>query len=449
MSSQVLPNLGVPGIDELAAMSATDLAALAQEFDAERRRVEAALATLVQRVDMAGAFTGDGHRSAKAWGRATCNWSGGEAARFLKAGRMLAKFDSAATAAADGKLGVAQMHALAAAVANPRVVEHLEESEELLVSQASVLDYDDYVTMLAHWEALADADGAHGDHERAHRERQAHMSIVGDRVYLDATGSAAAGVSMLEVFEQFCRSEFLADWDAGAVKYGEAMAPHLMERTNGQRAFDAIQAIFGAAAVSAAMPGSEPVINIVVGQELFEHHLRRVLGQRPEPLDPTNPAHICETADGVVIDPYDMLVAATIGHVRRIVLDSAGVVIDAGRKQRLFTGALRDAIMLGNRRCIWPGCYRPASQCEADHTLPYANTGPTAARNGGPVCGHHNRWKTRGYRTWSDPNGQWHHYRPDGSEIGWRANALVLEEELFVVGSEEQAQLVEKDWVGV
>ena len=404
-------------------MLPADLEALARTLDGERRRVEAALATLVNRVDAANAFTGDGHRSVKAWGRATCNWSGSEAARFVKAGRMLARFDSAATAAANGELGVAQMHALAAVVGNPRVVEHLAASEELFVSQAMVLDYDDYVTMLAHWEALADAEGAHADHERAHRDRNAHMSIVGERFYFDANGGAASAVEMMEVFEQFCRSEWLADWEAGVAVHGEAMVPSLMERTDAQRRYDAFKAMVGAAAVSGQSPTGVPVVNLVVGYELFEHHLRRALGEHPQPLDPTNPAHRCETADGVIIDPNDMLVAAALGQVRRIVLDSAGVVVDVGRKQRLFTGALRDAIMLISHRCIWPGCYRPASQCEADHALPFAHAGPTAAHNGNPACGHHNRWKSRGYRTRRDSNGQWHHFRPDGTEIGWRAAA--------------------------
>jgi len=230
-------------------------------------------------------------------------------------------------------------------------------------------------------------------------------------------------VQLLDVFEQFCRSEWLADWEAGVAAHGEAMVVSLMERTDAQRRSDALQAIFGAAAVSGQSPSGDPVVNIVVGYDLFEHHLRRALGERPAPLDPANPAHRCETADGVVIDPYDMLVAAALGHVRRVVLDSAGVVVDVGRKQRLFTGALRDAVMLISHRCIWPGCYRPASQCEADHVLPFSNAGPTAAHNGGPACGHHNRWKSRGYRTWRDPNGHWHHYRPNHTEIGWRAAA--------------------------
>ena len=422
MSSQV-PTIAVPAIGEIAAMSPADLEGLARRLDGERRRVEAALATLVHRIDVAGAFTADGHRSVKAWGRATCNWSGGEAARFLKSGRMLHRFQSAAVAAEGGELGVAQMHALGQVVGNPRVAEHLDASEELLVSQASVLDYDDYITLLAHWEALADAEGAHADHERAHRDRKAHLSIIGERFYLDANGAAVDGAQLIEIFEQFCRSEWLADWDTGVAVHGYAMTPALMERTDAQRRYDALRTIFGAAAVSGQSPTGEPVVNLVVGQELFEHHLRRALGQQPEPLDPTNPAHRCETADGVVIDPNDMLVAAALGQVRRIVLDSAGVIVDVGRKQRLFTGALRDAVMLVSHRCIWPGCYRPASQCEADHVLPYSQAGPTAAHNGSPACGHHNRWKTRGYTTWRDPNGQWHHYRPDHTEIGWRAAA--------------------------
>lgn len=132
-----------------------------------------------------------------------------------------------------------------------------------------------------------------------HRERNAHVSIVGERVYLDATGGVVQGVSMREIFEAFCHSEFLADWEAGVAKYGDQMAPHLMERSDGQRRFDALHAIFGAAAASGKASRWKTVVNMLVGQELLEHHLRRALGDDPPPLDPANPAHRCATADGV------------------------------------------------------------------------------------------------------------------------------------------------------
>jgi len=41
----------------------------------------------------------------------------------------------------------------------------------------------------------------------------------------------------------------------------------------------------------------------------------------------------------------------------------------------------------------------------------------TNPANGGPACGFHNRWKQTGYRVHRDPHGNWHTYRPDGTEI--------------------------------
>ena len=405
-------------------MSPGELEAVARLLDGVRREAETALAVLVQRVDEACAFVADGHRTVKAWGRAACNWSGGEAAGFARVGRMFAKLPAAAGAAGRGELGVAQLHVLARVVANPRVGEHLAAGEAELVGQASLLDFDDYVLFLQRWAAAADADGAHRDHDRAHRERRAHLNIAGERMYLDAMGGTAVGVELKEILDAFAHSEFLADWDQGVAAHGEAMATHLMERTDPQRRFDALQAIFiaaaGARGSESGDPGPAPTVNLVVGFDLFNHHLQRLLGSDPAPLDPNDPLHRCQTADGVVVDPYDAIVAAAMGHVRRVVLDSAGVAVDVGRKQRLFTGALREAVMLASHRCVWPGCYQPASKCEADHVLPWGTAGPTATHNGAPTCGHHNRWRTRGYRTWRDPTGQWHHYRPDNTEIGWR-----------------------------
>ena len=85
-------------------------------------------------------------------------------------------------------------------------------------------------------------------------------------------------------------------------------------------------------------------------------------------------------------------------------------------------GRYADAVMLTSPRCVWPGCYRPTSQCQADHMLPHLDDGPTSTANGAPLCGHHNRWKTSGYTTHRDRDGHWHHHRPDGTEIGWRAD---------------------------
>lgn len=55
------------------------------------------------------------------------------------------------------------------------------------------------------------------------------------------------------------------------------------------------------------------------------------------------------------VDARDALIAALIGQVRRVVVDSAGVIVNMGRRQRLFTGALRDAILALQPWCMWTG----------------------------------------------------------------------------------------------
>ena len=85
---------------------------------------------------------------------------------------------AAAGGAGRGELGVAQLHVLARVVANPRVGEHLAAGEAELVGQASLLDFDDYVLFLQRWAAAADADGAHRDHDRAHREPVSYTHLT-------------------------------------------------------------------------------------------------------------------------------------------------------------------------------------------------------------------------------------------------------------------------------
>ena len=45
--------------------------------------------------------------------------------------------------------------------------------------------------------------------------------------------------------------------------------------------------------------------------------------------------------------------------LRRVVYDGSGTVIDLGRRQRLFRGSSRDAVMLLLITCVWIGCDRP------------------------------------------------------------------------------------------
>ena len=229
-------------------------------------------------------------------------------------------------------------------------------------------------------------------------------------------------MQLQEILDRFSRREWQREWADGVACYGEAMNPSRMERSAGQRRFDALVSVFRAAAGSDEA-GGEVTVNIVVDQATFEHALALSAGARPEPLDPARAAERrCESDRGVVLHPNDVLAAALVGHVRRVIFDADGVVLDFGRRKRLFTGSLRKAILISERRCIWPGCDVPASQCEADHILPHTERGPTSSRNGGVLCDRHNRWKTRGFVTIRGPSGQWSTVRFDHSTIGWRSS---------------------------
>ncbi len=55
--------------------------------------------------------------------------------------------------------------------------------------------------------------------------------------------------------------------------------------------------------------------------------------------------------------------------------------------------ALRHVIKIRSRRCGFPGCRRPASRCDDDHTIPYHKGGRTCECNLHPLCRRHHQTK--------------------------------------------------------
>jgi hypothetical protein len=68
--------------------------------------------------------------------------------------------------------------------------------------------------------------------------------------------------------------------------------------------------------------------------------------------------------------------------------------------------ALADFVRCRDLTCRWPGCDRPAIDCELDHTIPYAEGGPTHASNLKCYCPTHHLVKTFwGWREQQLPDG--------------------------------------------
>lgn len=78
------------------------------------------------------------------------------------------------------------------------------------------------------------------------------------------------------------------------------------------------------------------------------------------------------------------------------VLNGASVPIDVGRARRLYTGAARQAVLLRDGGCAFPGCDRPGRWCHIHHIVSWLDGGPTDRDNGVALCGHHHRVVHRG-----------------------------------------------------
>ncbi len=193
----------------------------------------------------------------------------------------------------------------------------------------------------------------------------------------------------------------------------------VLERIVGRRRFDALRAIFEQAA--STRPGAtppEPVLSLLIDVELYEAYLAGMTGDDPAAHPMPDPADIdrrrCETLDGTPLDPVAIVAVSLTASVRRVVMGAPGVVIDLGRKRRLFTGSAREAAKLQGSRVRGPVADGP----EHRSITPSGWTagGPTDPVNSGP-SDRHNLVKNRGFTVWRDELGRWHTYRPDGTEI--------------------------------
>ena len=108
---------------------------------------------------------------------------------------------------------------------------------------------------------------------------------------------------------------------------------------------------------------------------------------------------LCETDSGSVITPTQAIEQALKGHIRRLVYESPGVILDYGRSTRLFTGALRQAIQARDRTCRHPGCDLPARLCEIDHITEWQHGGTTTHTNAATRCSYHHRHHKPQYRS--------------------------------------------------
>ena len=374
-------------------------------------RIQSDIAALLSEVDRTQCFRDDGHRSVKGMVLATLDCAEDTARRMVRHAKLLASFPKLAEAFESGRIHADHVEALSRTYANRRVRDAMGDAIQDLLDDAVRCPMDVFGSRLKSWERLVDQDGSFRADQGVQAGRSAWIGQVGDEVVVRANGSALEGSFLAEVLNAFKAAEFEADVRAGGPN-------GILARSDAQRSFDALLAIFKAAVDDGPKAAGPINVNVVVDQQTFEDAARRAAGVEVAPrASGSYREYRCHTADGTPVSPDEVFAASLVGTIRRVVLDSSSVVLDLGRKRR-FIGSARQALLLQHQRCVFAGCTVSASFGQGDHTVEHSRGGATNPGNGDILCGHHNRFKNHGYSVRRGPDGHWHTYRPDGTELG-------------------------------
>jgi hypothetical protein len=371
-------NEAVAGID-LDAVPDRELGEMLVGVQREEAKLTANKARLMHAFDIRRAHAADGSKTPAAWLARATNCAPSEARALARLGRRLPHMPATRAALATGLISARHAHVLAGLYGSPRkaVADAFGEAEEMLVGYARELSFDDFLAAVRYWESVVDADGAEDQADADFASRHLHLSETwrgnwGLDGQLDPIGGE-------QVFAELCRIEqqlFREDWDAAKAIHGDDTCLEHLARTPAQRRADALVEM---ARRSAAKPADavEPRPLLVV--HLGDDSLHRM----------------CELASGKVITPGRLVPLLNDADIQRIVYAGRSRrIADLGERTRFFTGPLREAILLRDRRCQHPGCTVPAHDCQVDHIVPHSHDGRTNQRNGQAVCDHHNRFKS-------------------------------------------------------
>lgn len=388
--------IGLAAKVDYAAVGSAERVAAVEELQRIKAQLTALESEVVGEFDAAMDWAPEAHRSAKVAMRHRCRMHGGEAASVVSLARALRRMPGTALALADGAITANHARRLARASRRPE----FPDAESFLLEKAASLSFRDFERAVAYWEQVVDEARGGDDPEPPdprEQRREAHVSkTLSDMTRVDAWLDPVGGATFAEALRRIEAEFFEADWRLAAEAHGDAVTIDRLWRSPAQRRADAlVEMAVRASSAPAGGRRPRPLVIIHTDLDTFEAALARALGvEGPEPLG--DQERLCELDDGTVLSPSQMIEQALAGHVRRLVYESPGVILDYGRAQRLFTGALREAVCARDRVCDHPGCEIPARRCEIDHVVEWEAGGHTSHRNGKARCSfHHRNWKPR------------------------------------------------------
>lgn len=418
-----------------------------EDIELQTRALAAERARILARAKATGAHNEAGHRTIAGYVRSVCSTSTTSSKKDQTLAALITDHPDVADALEAGHISIDHAHEIARIHTNPRIRDLLDAVLETLLDMAEHLSWGQFRQQVGTLIGLADQDGAFNEQERNHENRSAWVDDMGNTLHLSASGGdPITAAQLLAIFETFTKAEFEADLDTRRAEWGDAAEQHPLPRTQPQRNFDALVAIFSAAAGSPeASKLPEPTVNVIIDErslhDAFLHaglmlpngnqidldadgnitngdellaDLVTQLNDDPDSLAKRK----CVLSTGAAIHPSVALQALLTGHIRRVVVDSRSVITDLGTRSRAFTGAAREAALLLANYCEHRGCQIRSRHSQVDHMIEWSQGGTTDQPNAQPRCGPHNRFKHKHkWRSRRDENGRAYDIRPDGSVV--------------------------------
>lgn len=247
-----------------------------------------------------------------------------------------------------------------------------------MLAAAEEFDPDQLRRVAKHWRHTVDAERSLSDANAAHDRRYLHLSPVLDgMIAVDGLLDAEAGAVVLAAITAL----------SGSLP-GDTRSP-------AQRRADALTELAQRGLDTALLPesgGERPHVNLIVDLATLEGRA----GARAADLDWSRPVP-GETARRLSCD----------AALSRVITDGTSEILDIGRRTRLVPSAIRRALHIRDRGCVFLGCDRPPPWTDAHHIRHWAGGGATSLDNLALLCRTHHR---------AVHEGRWQIYRrPDGT----------------------------------
>ena len=318
---------------------------------------------LVDEFDAARGYELDEYRSTAAWLRSKLHIHPREAAQLVGMARQLRQLPAVDEAFSNGE--ITQTHvAVITRTARQVGVEHVAASQDTLLGVARSGGPEQLRIATQHLRYCVDPDGMDRDAVKAYERRELSVApTVWGMVAIQGLLDPTSGATVLAALD--------------------ALTPPPRDgdpRTAGQRRADALTELCRRQLDGGGLPqvdGQKPHVLVTVSYEA----LTRQLDTEPARLNWTGP-----------VSATDARMLACDSAVIPAVLNSAGEVLDIGRRSRVWPTAIRRAVELRDKTCQHQNCDVPAEHCDIHHKVHWADGGETTYHNGVLVCrNHHTR----------------------------------------------------------